>query len=641
MSFLLFPDERSRTLSEHLAEQMPGAVVVDAILREADLRVFSQFAISPDEIAAVARDSAQLTRLVGDALPVEFERRMDALRPSLWECYGEYFRSWAIAPLLANALVARKAVECHGAGEATVLESIRSSGWWSYRQQVLEAVDAGLLGTRVDVDAAPGGLIRMLRTLAACLGAWPAGAVQLAGGRRCWERRKWLRSLPKPVPTDVLFCAIGGTSVPIIERLATQLREADGLSSAAVLFHPDDQGVEARATSGVPYQYVDNFHWASRAESGASAQTALAGATERLVNVWHKLTSGCPVSRSLQVLFGWPWWLRQTCATAFKAQFGRLWPGVRNRLIISLARDAQQMLSDMDAGERILDAYQPKAVVALHLYWHRIAPVVLAAKARGIPVYYLQHGVYLARDECVRPLPFDEFMVFGDAAERTVRAHIPDAPVTQVSHCLYDELAGGPREPSDAVRGLKAAHKALVVIATQPHKMDAEEAQADNWWVKGVVDACAEIGALAAIKLHPHETNVSLYENLAAATPQATVVLPHGAHDLTDLLSGADAMVTRNSTVVFEANLLGVPAITVNLSGRRDSVPFAADGGAAGVYEYEQIAPVLADIIQTKGAALASTRAEFLARHMGPVDGQSTRRVARTIAGGAGGTGTV
>ena len=601
MSTVILPDNNSAPAARHLKRSLGDAEIVPMVLREADLRLYRQIDVPRETISAVGEQSAEIASQLRDWLPPHLVHG-SGRTPSLWDCYGEYFRSWAVAPLLANAALAHLAVEQLAAQDVLAVESPRSGGWWSYRQQVVEAARAGLLGTGAGLRACPGGWARGVRACAAGLGgAWLAGAAALCTVRFLPRWRRWLRSMSPPAPADALFLAIGPTSVPIIDRLATLMHDADGVSSAAVMFHPEDAGMETRSEGPIAYQYVDNFHLCSAASSAA-------------------------------VGLGWLPWFTHVCRNAPKRELGRLWPGLRNRLLIALARDSQQMLADIAAAGRMLDAYKPRVVVALHLYWHRIAGVVLAARARGIPVVYVQHGVYLAKDDCINPLPYDEYLVFGRAAAEALGARVHAGTITPVGHCLYDDIARDDRRVPDAIDDLKAG-RPLVLLATQPDEAQVCDVTEDRWWVKGVAEAGRELGALVAIKLHPGDVETRMYGALQRAMPDTVAVLPHGEYALADLARGADVLVTRDSTVVFEANLLGVPAVTVNLTGLADRFPFAADGGAVGVQDYERILPSLREVIQTGGEKLADRRASFLARHTGPADGRAAERIVQSIGG--------
>jgi glycosyltransferase involved in cell wall biosynthesis len=93
-------------------------------------------------------------------------------------------------------------------------------------------------------------------------------------------------------------------------------------------------------------------------------------------------------------------------------------------------------------------------------------------------------------------------------------------------------------------------------------------------------------------------------------------------------------MVTRDSTVVFEANALDKPSVTINLGDIEEELPYAATGGALAVYRFADIAPAIKAALQDPAtrAALAASRPAFLEAHTGPRDGQATARITACIA---------
>ena len=292
----------------------------------------------------------------------------------------------------------------------------------------------------------------------------------------------------------------------------------------------------------------------------------------------------------------------------------------------------QQVLCDLNATRRLLDTCRPKAVVAFHPYWWRIAPVIQTAQARRIPVLYMQHGVYFGESDCVRPLPYDEHFVFGDDAAESLGSRAAGGPVTVTGHSLYDAVINHTREPSEAARALRGDARRLVVVATQTDELLVYDPKSPEWWVRGVAEACRDLDARCFIKLHPADVEVSMYEALEQAMPETVRVVRHGECDLADLLTLTDVLVTRDSTVVFEANLLDVPAITVNLTGMNDRVPFAAEGGARAVYSYADLLPALEQTLAADATELRAVRDRFVARHLGPQDGKATERIADAIA---------
>lgn len=591
MRTVLFHDDGSRSAAAALARRRGDAVTVPMVQREHELRVLREVPLTAEDIAEVAAQSRQITSELRELLPTELVESGDSQAVSFWDAYAEFFRSWAVAPLLANRTLARRALQMHKADAALALENPRTAGWWSYRQQVAEALGTALDG--VPLQASPGASLRLLRDLVSpSLIAWPTGLLRLRADARI--SHGFPSPSHGPEPCDVLFLAIGGTSVPLIDRLASPLRDQHDLHTAALLLAAEDAGMEKRSTADVPYYYLGGFHPAAPTVAG-------------------------------QVLTHWRSWYRHA-APLGAARYGELWRGLRGRLLVALARDAQQVLADIVAADRLLDHLQPRALVALHLYWHRLAPVVLAARKRGLPVLYLQHGVYLAKDDCIRPLPYDEYMVFGQSAVEALQGRACGGPVVPVGHCLYDEVVTGGLTQRAGRRPGR-----VVLLATQPDEKQVYDVASAQWWVRGVALACREIHATLQIKLHPRDLHTDMYEALAQELPDTVTLLSAASCTMAEGLTKCDVLVTRDSTVVFEANLMQVPVLTVNLTERDDRFPFAADGGAVGVYSYGDILPALQKVLDDGGRQLEQTRPAFLSRHTGAADGQATQRVVDTL----------
>jgi hypothetical protein len=267
--------------------------------------------------------------------------------------------------------------------------------------------------------------------------------------------------------------------------------------------------------------------------------------------------------------------------------------------------------------------------VMFHPYYHRVAALVLAARARGIPTVYAQHGVYFGESDCTVPMPFVEHLVFGEDSAENIGRRATGGPVTVTGHSLYDPLV---------LRGQQArqprpeGERPAVLVATQTDETLTYDVTSEQWWVKGCAEACRELGAHCLIKLHPADTEVGMYTRLEELMPETVTVVRHGTRGMADLLDEAAVLVTRDSTVVYEANLAAVPVLAVNLTGRKDRVPYAAEGGALGVYRFEDLLTTLRRVLQGEIADLEASRQRFLLRHLGPQDGQAAERIAAGIA---------
>ncbi len=251
-----------------------------------------------------------------------------------------------------------------------------------------------------------------------------------------------------------------------------------------------------------------------------------------------------------------------------------------------------------------------------------------------------QHGIRGPYHRTLGSLPWDRFLVFGQYTADLL-ADLLD-PITQVEitgHCLYDDVVTSARPEAGATlrAELTGAHQCVVLVATQPDEYDVQRTQ-PRWWLEATAQACETADAAMLIKVHPEERQAMMYRRLARQWPDTVTVITHGERPLADLIPACDLLVTRDSTVAYEANLWDKPVITVNLSGQRDRFAIASDGGGEGVYRYEDIEPAIRSLLTNATARqeLAASRTEFLRSHLGPQDGQATARIAAAIARAAG-----
>jgi hypothetical protein len=103
--------------------------------------------------------------------------------------------------------------------------------------------------------------------------------------------------------------------------------------------------------------------------------------------------------------------------------------------------------------------------------------------------------------------------------------------------------------------------------------------------------------------------------------------------DVVDDLAWADLVVTEYSTVAVEALALGLPVLSVTLSGRPPLLDFTVAGQAEGVMERSQIAPAIARLFAAEAPppSGSSQRQAILDELVGPLDDRSASRVAGIV----------
>jgi hypothetical protein len=545
-------------------------------------------------VVALNHLSVRIAKHLGVALPEPWQE--------FWQAYAGWFAMYSVAPLLANAAIARQALAGSEEHAALIIENWRSPGWWSGRESLEAATRDEFEAAGLTVLVRPGAA---LRTVRAWLAPWMArryGEAELRGLARSVAQSAVSNT---PHPADVLWLTVGASAVDLVARLQPALAE-EGLTSAVLDFDYYSSR-EALQRDGIPAHGAESF------------------LTE------DDLRQGCRWHREAQVM--WPE-VRQRLSVL-------PWPdevtphqqqAIADRLQLVLRRDAASWRLRSLAAHRALEALAPRVVIGFHVYGPSMAPTIIAARERGIPRLCLQHGASGPRYLALPCLPYDEKLVFGEYARGIMQQACPGLRLTITGHSLYDTRPHAVT-PRPEVQALREGANALVVLCTQFNELVYYEPQ--RWWMRGVAEACHNLGARLAIKLHPSDSpaNIKLYQTLVQAGDDSVLIVPHGTLPLNELLAACDLMITRDSTVVLEANLLDKPAMTINLSEADEELPYAATGGALGVYEYEDIGPAIRAVLQdeTVRRGLAETRQNFLSQHTGPQDGRAAERIVKII----------
>jgi hypothetical protein len=573
----------------------PGArgegVPLVADLRSVELSDHPLLMSLRDATGRVARAALLEAKRLGSVLPEEISARPASDLPSLWECFQHEFARYSLAPALMNLEIARAAL----AGESGPVE-LTERGKWSW-----------WLGGSGAAEAISGALWQLGRSSPPRESNWDRRRHLLP-----WFARHAPRSLNgggsyRPLaceglpaePGDVLFLGVAATTAPIIAHLTGRL-EAEGLRCAALDLHYEGSTAALRRT-GV-----------------------------RVIDGDPRRQGGLRAERALRRHFG-PLRRQALAGIAERVQAGALprWlePVVDRRFTVALGRDLPAMAAYREAARRLLDATRPQLVVGFHLSPDFLAPLLLAAQLRGVPTVCLQHGIRGPVHRNGVALPWDLLPVWGQYTVDLYEGLVEERSRWVVTgNCMYDgEVVSG---EWGVQRGRESAP--VVLAATQSDEGQVQAAQA-RWWLRGVAEACAGLGARLVIRPHPAETALGRYEELAAAFPGTLRLAREGTWP--EALAGAGALVTRDSTVVYQAALAGKPALTVALAPYRPRFPLAQHGGALGVQTYEEIRPALEDALSggPRTQELARRRAGFLEYHLGPQDGKATERVLEVL----------
>lgn len=572
---------------------VPGTYYVRALegLIEAAYSKLPEHRETRASVVTLNLRSIDLAVRLGEALPEELHE--------FWQAYGGWFAMYSVGPLLANQAVAQQALQEHPAEPIRIIENWRSAGWWSGRSLLAPAMLDDLQAAGVQTAVQPGPLLQAMRGPV-------AHALASRNGRRLTDQLQ-PASPPEARETDVLWLSVGASSADVIAPVVEAVRQR-GLRSD-ILDFAYFGSEKALSRQGLQYTAMASF---------IDSQAVAAGEqTRRQLRSW------------------WPQIKQAAERLPLRTELGpRFFCALVDRLRVVLRRDAPAWAARSHAAHTALEAYRPKVVVGTHVYGPPIAPMIIAAERRGIPRVCLQHGVIGPRYLALPCLPYDEQLLFGSyPAQILSQTCPPQTRMTVTGHSLYDKTQAPP-EPRSEVKRLREGVRGLVVLCTQFNEQSYY--RREGWWLEGVAEACRALNVRLVLKLHPSDTaaNLRLYQTLLEPGDDHVILARHGQWPLSELLVAGDLMITRDSTVVLEANLLSTPVITINLSDCDEELPYAATGGAMGVYSYADIRPAIERVLfdpDVRGQ-LARQRDDFLTAQTGPRDGHATDRIAAAIA---------
>lgn len=255
-------------------------------------------------------------------------------------------------------------------------------------------------------------------------------------------------------------------------------------------------------------------------------------------------------------------------------------------------------------GVETLRRIRPSVVVVGN-DWGRTVVLLNEARRLQIPTVCLQEGC----------LDFDSYPRMRQCDYPFVQGPIMLRYLCQRAYFL----TGNPRFDALCPMALPASP---VVMINSNFTYDVHEDQRDRW-VRDAVAACRKIDVPFFISQHPRDTGQ--FPDLP--------VRKSGAMYIHQYLSESTVVITRFSTIIYEAMCLGRNVVYYNPHGETMRL-FNEDqtGGIAKVYSAEQLVPALARALEPPCAERQARFERFLDMHCDARDGRAALRCASALA---------
>lgn len=290
-------------------------------------------------------------------------------------------------------------------------------------------------------------------------------------------------------------------------------------------------------------------------------------------------------------------------------------------------------------AEQAVERLSPRVIVVGYDITLEGRAACLVGRARGIPTAVLMQGSFSGAS-ILKSHVADRVIVYGNAHRRDLEN--AGVPADRIAVCGAPYLDRCPKQSHEIdariVRhlGLDRSKPYLFVATSGPgHAVSVEHHQQT---VDAVTRLAGELPECQiVVKLHPKDSP-RYYEAARSRFPQSRLhVVPHGTEGLPtqifDWFQGCNALLTGASATAFEAMVLDVPVVSIDLCHEFREVSFIDAGATAHVRTYAELKETVQRLTDTPSEAdeIRRRAKPFLAEMFYALDGRSAQRASEAL----------
>lgn len=321
----------------------------------------------------------------------------------------------------------------------------------------------------------------------------------------------------------------------------------------------------------------------------------------------------------------------------FKYKGISIWEIVYGRLSAFFLEVIPRIIKNINTLDTALSEKKIKIAVLRNDVKELERTVIFGLRIAKVPSLVIQHGI-LAETNGHNFLLADKFAAWGRASVDWYRrfGNSPEKFEITGNPC-FDALANRTARLSKQALCRQVnldENKGIILFATQQVNKFSSFWTDDLFWV--MADRLLKImpqfpDKQLIIKADPYET-LSPYRNRIFASSYNNVTAVKDI-DIYTLIFLSDLIITLDSTVGLESMVFDKPLITVNLTKRKDRVPYAEEGAAIGVYKEEDLPLAINKTLTDKEtiSQLKIGRSSFLEEYAYGIDGKSKERIANLL----------
>jgi hypothetical protein len=275
---------------------------------------------------------------------------------------------------------------------------------------------------------------------------------------------------------------------------------------------------------------------------------------------------------------------------------------------------AEERLSKQDRNDGEYYKYQPgllqkinPTIILLGNDWSiEEQQILVEARILGIPSVVVQEGILEITDPTMNRLRNADYAFLQ--GEKTLK-HMPPGQYF---------VTGNPRYDSMKILPLPEQAVALVNCNFTYHIYE----DIRDWWLKQAVGACAESGVGCLISQHPRDHGTF---------PPEYHVIKSNAYTIKEQMAQTSILITRFSTLVYEAVAMGREVIYFNPHGEESQLLQDDTGALLVAHDYPELVSCLRQAVGSRDETRARVREEFLRQNIGTLEHDAAERIANQL----------
>ena len=305
-----------------------------------------------------------------------------------------------------------------------------------------------------------------------------------------------------------------------------------------------------------------------------------------------------------------------------------LWKLTKNEILYLFFERFLRMIDYIETTKHIIDVEKPDVMVVLDERSGFGRAVVTTGKLKSIPTLVVQHGL-IVDHPIFGPSLADKIAVFGDyTKEVLIKRGVRERQIVVTGQPRFDRLIT--RKFDERIHKLLNLDGSKNIIVLTTEAIDKFETLKMLHEVMNIIKNFPELQLV--IKLHPDE-DLEWYRSKIAEIGVKDAVIVRNV-DLRDVLNICEILITRYSTTALEAMILNKHVICLDIGKKMSRyIPYVEEGAAIGVYNYEDLAPAIKNILYNHEVRnkLKDAMKKFVYNHAYKQDGGASKRVANLI----------